>query len=194
MSTAGKRRLLPALVLLLIFFLPLLVAFLMYYGSSWRPSGHTNHGSLIEPPRPLPRASLALAEGTPAANLLIGKWSLLYIGDGACDEDCRRTLYFMRQTQLSLGNLIPRTQRVWLAPAGCCDVSADTEKNPALLMVNAQGEAGAALLAQFPTDRRDGAIFIVDPLGNLMMRYASSADPKGLRDDLKKLLDLSHIG
>jgi cytochrome oxidase Cu insertion factor (SCO1/SenC/PrrC family) len=194
MSASGKRRLLPALVLLLIFFVPLLVAFLIYYGSSWRPSGHTNHGTLIEPPKPLPRAALRLSDGSVAADRLIGKWSLLYIGDGTCDDGCRHTLYFMRQTQLSLGNLIPRTQRVWLAPMHCCDSSADTEKDPPLLAVDAQGNAAAALLTQFPTDHRDSSIFIVDPRGNLMMRYDSGADPKGLREDMKKLLDLSHIG
>ena len=41
---------------------------------------------------------------------------------------------------------------------------------------------------------RGGTIFIVDPLGNLMMRYDVRQDPKGLREDLKNLLELSHIG
>jgi cytochrome oxidase Cu insertion factor (SCO1/SenC/PrrC family) len=194
MNSPGQRRLLPALVLLLIFFLPLGFAFLVYYGSSWRPIGHTNHGTLIEPARTLQRVALPRPDGTASADLLIGKWSLLYIGDGACDEACHRALYYMHQTQLSLGNLIPRTQRVWLASDHCCDLSADTEKDPPLLSVNAHSEAGAALLAQFPAAQRESTIFIVDPRGNLMMRYDSGADPKGLREDLKKLLDLSHIG
>src|ERR1700722_1658513 len=57
MNPRRRRGLLPTL-LLLIFFLPLLVAFLIYYGSNWRPAGHTNHGELIEPARPLPRIAL----------------------------------------------------------------------------------------------------------------------------------------
>jgi cytochrome oxidase Cu insertion factor (SCO1/SenC/PrrC family) len=192
-----KRRLLPVMLLLLIFFLPLAVAFLVYYGSSWRPAGHTNHGALIEPARPLPRVALPGPEGHEgqlSADLLIGKWSLLYIGDGACDDACHRALYYMRQTQLSLGALIPRTQRVWLATGHCCDLAADTEKDPPLQVVNAQADASAALLAQFPADQRASTLFVIDPRGNLMMRYDSGADPKGLREDLKKLLDLSHIG
>ena len=40
------------------FFSPLLVAFLVYYGSNWRPLRHTNHGTLIQPPRTLPRVAL----------------------------------------------------------------------------------------------------------------------------------------
>lgn len=193
-SPPARRRLLPALVLLVIFFLPLGFAFVVYYGSSWRPAGHTNHGTLIDPPRPLQRVALPSPEGKASADLLLGKWSLLYISDGACDEACHRALYYMRQTQLSLGNLIPRTQRIWLATDHCCDPNADTEKDPPLLVRNAQGDAGAAVLAQFPDDHRASTLFIIDPRGNLMMRYDSGADPKGLREDLKKLLDLSHIG
>jgi hypothetical protein len=179
-----KRGLL--LLLLLLFFSPLLLAFLVYYGSSWRPVGRTNHGTLIEPARTLPRMA--------NADLLIGKWSLVYIGDGTCDSRCRNTLYFIRQTQLSLGNLIPRVQRVWLATDHCCDRTADTQMRPPLIAVDAQASTAAPLLAMFPDDQRATTIFIVDPRGNLMMRYDSNADPKGLREDLKKLLSLSHIG
>jgi len=91
------------LLLLLLFFSPLLVAFLVYYGSNWRPLRHTNHGTLIEPPRTLPRVALPQNDAAGNADLLIGKWSLVYIGDGTCDAGCRNTLYYMRQTQLSLG-------------------------------------------------------------------------------------------
>ena len=187
-SGRPKRGIL--LWLMLLFLSPLLISFLVYYGSRWRPMGHTNHGSLIEPARPLPRVALTSA----GPGWLTGKWSLLYIGDGGCDPQCHRTLYFMRQTQLSLGNLIPRVQRVWLASDHCCDQTADTETQPPLIAVNAHTEDAAPLLAQFPDDHRDSTIFIIDPRGNLMMRYDSGADPRGLREDLTKLLNLSHIG
>jgi cytochrome oxidase Cu insertion factor (SCO1/SenC/PrrC family) len=182
------------LILALVFFAPLLSAFLIYYGSSWRPAGRTNHGTLIYPARPLPRIALPQSDSPGNAALLVGKWSLLYIGDGTCGGSCRNTLYFMRQTQLSLGSLIPRVQRVWLATDHCCDLSADTERQPPLIAVNAQVSASGPLLASFPSDHRDSTVFIIDPRGNLMMRYDSNADPKGLREDLKKLLNLSHIG
>ena len=54
--------------------------------------------------------------------------------------------------------------------------------------------AAPADLGQFPTDAREQSLFIVDPLGNLMMRYDVRQNPKGLLQDLKKLLSLSHIG
>ncbi len=198
--SARSKRALPLLVLLL-FFAPLLLSFLIYYGSDWRPGGRTNHGTLILPPRPLSTPSLpridADASGgdaNAATDVLSGKWSLLYIGAGDCDADCRRTLYFMRQTHLGLGNLMPRVQRVLLVSGQCCDRAFLAREHPGLITLDAQGPAGTRLLAQFPADRRASTIFIVDPRANLMMRYDAGADPKGLRDDLYKLLALPHIG
>jgi cytochrome oxidase Cu insertion factor (SCO1/SenC/PrrC family) len=183
-------------LLALLFFTPLLLSFVLYYGSGWRPAGRTNHGVLIEPARTLPRVALPQleSEALAAADVLSGKWSLVYLGRGDCDTDCRDTLYYMRQTHLGLGKLMPRLQRVFLVNANCCDREYLAREQPGLITLNADGAAGAALLAQFPLGRRASTIFIVDPRGNLMMRYDAHEDPKGLRDDLKKLLDLSHIG
>ena len=182
------------ILLVLLFFLPLVFAFLVYYGSHWRPLGHTNHGTLIEPARPLPPAGFLAGQPNVTPDLFSGKWSLAYISDGRCDDDCRKTLYFIRQTQQTLGNLIPRTQRVWLTTDHCCDPSADPSTQPPLIAVDAHGDAARAWLDTFPADRRSTTIFVIDPRANLMMRYDSQADPKGLREDLKKLLGLSHIG
>jgi hypothetical protein len=201
-ATRPKRGVL--LLLLLLFFAPLLLAFVLYYGSDWRPIGRTNHGVLIEPARTLPLVALprvALApdgaaggDALAAADVLTGKWSLVYANSGDCDTDCRNTLYFMRQTHLGLANLAPRVQRVFLVTAACCDRDYLAREQPGLITLNAAGTAGAALLAQFPSERRSSSIFVVDPRGNLMLRYDAHDDPKGLRNDLKKLLALSHIG
>jgi len=198
-APAARPRRSVLLLLALVFFAPLLLAFALYYGSSWRPLGHTNHGALIEPARTLPPAALpqvALAAGDPpaAADVLTGKWSLVYLGRGDCDPECRNTLYFMRQTHLGLANLMPRVQRVFLVTAACCDRDYLAQQQPNLITLNAEVAAGAPLLAQFPPERRASTIFVVDPRGNLMMRYDAHDDPKGLRNDLKKLLALSHIG
>ena len=179
-DAARARRML--LLLALLFFGPLLLAFALYYGSGWRPAGHSNHGTLIEPPRPL------------GARQFLGKWSLVYVGPGNCDRDCRRTLYYMHQTHLGLGRLYPRVQRVFVATVPCCDRSYLAHEYPKLIILNASDGSSAALLGAFPLARRADGIFIVDPRGNLMMRYDSAAPPKGLLDDLQKLLGLSSIG
>lgn len=199
MSATPATRRTPALLLLLLFCAPLAFAFWLYYGSGWRPAGHTNHGALIDPARPLPAVALMpVGGGEPAAKALEGKWSLVVIGQGSageqgCDAGCRNALYFARQTWLSLGRELTRAQRVLLAPAGCCDAAFLAREHAGLLALAAGTPDAAPLLALFPTPTAD-TVYIVDPEGNLMMRYDVHQDPKGLREDLKKLLELSHIG
>jgi hypothetical protein len=185
-AVSARPRRGQLLLLVLLFFAPLLLAFLVYYGSGWRPAGRTNHGQLIEPPRALPV--------TGAAVMLHGKWSLLYVGDEDCRLACDNTLYFMRQTQLGLGNLIPRVQRIFLRTRDCCGPPMQQSGQPPLLLLDAAGAESAALRAALPSERDASSIFIVDPRGNLMLRYQATDDPKGLREDLKKLLALSSIG
>lgn len=178
-----------------IFLLPLLLSFWMYYGNAWRPATRTNHGELIEPVRALPGAELREANGAVApANLFSEKWALAYIGNGACDETCRHALHFMRQTRLSLNNEMTRVARVFLATGTCCDRELLEREHPGLVIIDATGPEARDLVNAFPTTDQPHSLFIVDPLGNLVMRYDTRDDPKGLLTDLKKLLKLSHIG
>jgi hypothetical protein len=187
----SRRNARPLLWLLLVFGGPLVLAFWMYYGSHWRPALRTNHGALIDPPVSLPKLPI----GTATANALEGKWSLVVVGSGpsGCDEGCRAALTYARQTWLSLGKLTPRVQRVLLAGEACCDRTYLAEQHRGLTVAQLPEPAVAAVLAALPAPLGH-SIFIVDPLGNLMMRYDVGQDPKGLREDLKNLLELSHIG
>ncbi|HVN42824.1 MAG TPA: hypothetical protein VMT50_08555 [Steroidobacteraceae bacterium] len=196
----GRRQL---LALAALFFVPLVVAFWLYYGSAhWRPRGGTNQGDLIEPARPLPEVSLLQADGRPTApGFLRGQWTLLYVGDGACEERCRKALYLMRQTRLALNKDMKRVQRVFLVSGRCCNRSFLAAEHPGLIIarLDADGDLGAKLLEAFPTyggtpPAVAGRIYVVDPLGNLMMSYSSSAPDKAVLADLRKLLRLSHIG
>jgi hypothetical protein len=207
---ARNLRTLAALAAL--FLLPLVLAFYTYYATGWRPAAHTNHGTLITPPRrlpelPLPRVSLeatvsgggasgtaSAPEPTPAPALFRRRWSLVYVGQGGCDAACRDALYVMRQTRLSLNTDMTRLERVFLVTGDCCNREFLAREHSGLVVVDASGAAGERLLQQFPRTEREHTLFIVDPLGNLMMRYDARTDPRGLRDDLKKLLRLSQIG
>ena len=201
-------------VLAALFFMPLLASAWLYYGTSWRPGGHINHGELIQPPRPLPRLELpriALAgEAAGAAGAAVGQtarelapadptlfhgsWTLVYVGDGSCDASCRGTLYVMRQTRLALGTDMERLARVFLVTGNCCAKDYLAREHAGLTVLDASGAAGARLLSQFPAGNRTDTLFVVDPLGNLMMRYDVRQDPRGLLVDLKRLLELSQIG
>ena len=187
----GRRQL---LIVAAVFLLPVLGAFALYYGQLWRPAGSSSKGELITPARPLEIAGLRHADGTPAdASVFQDKWTLLYIGDGACDADCRTALVFARQSRLALNNEMTRVQRIFLATDHCCDTAYFSAEHPGLIALDASSPEARKLLAQFPAERAQ-SLFIVDPLGNLMMRHDASQTTKGLLEDLKKLLKLSHIG
>jgi cytochrome oxidase Cu insertion factor (SCO1/SenC/PrrC family) len=199
---AARRRSQRQLLLLAgIFFAPLLVAFVLYYGfSGWRPSGSTNKGDLITPARPLELGVLLDPQDQPLdEDLLRGKWSLIYIGNGRCDARCREALTLVRQTRLALNDDASRVQRIFLATADCCNLEYLDAEHEGLLTARADEASDRKFLATFPTYgdapvESAGRIYIVDPLGNLMMSYAPDAPQKALLEDLRKLLKLSHIG
>jgi cytochrome oxidase Cu insertion factor (SCO1/SenC/PrrC family) len=189
-----RRNMRTVFALAGLFLLPLLASFWLYYGLHWRPQGMANHGTLIEPLRPLPDVTLPDAGGVARSHVFQGHWTLVYVGNGACDADCRTTLFFMRQTRLSLNNEMGRVQRVFLATADCCDRTYLAGEHPGLLVLDASPQTAQPLLALFPPDGRAQTLYVVDPLGNLMMRYDARLPPKGLLEDLKRLLQLSNIG
>jgi len=192
------RNLRTVLTLAALFVLPVAGSFWLYYGASWRPPGHVNRGELIRPARPLPDVSLPIVGSggvrTAAATVFSKRWALVYVGDGGCDRSCQYALYVMRQTWLALNTDASRVERVFLATGNCCAPSALSSAQAGLITQDASVSAGGKLLAVFPREDREEMIFLVDPLGNLMMRYDLRRDPKGLLQDLRILLPLSHIG
>jgi cytochrome oxidase Cu insertion factor (SCO1/SenC/PrrC family) len=187
-------------LLVALFFVPLAFSFIMYYGFDWRPAGSTNKGDLISPARPLQTSTLLDPQDQPIEeDIFKEKWTLVYIGEGQCDERCRDALTLMRQTRLALNDDVSRVRRVFLATAPCCDIDYLDTYHPGLITARADEVSDQALLATFPRYQdvpveRAGRIYIVDPLGNLMMSYAPDAPQKALLEDLRKLLKLSHIG
>jgi len=186
---SGRRVL---LLIAALFLLPLVGASMLYYGRLWRPAGSSSMGQLIDPARPLEVAGLRHRDGSAAGpELFSDKWSLIYIGDGACDTECRTALVFARQSRLALNNEMTRVQRIFLATDHCCDAGYFAAEQPGLIALDAS--AARKLLAQFPADRAH-SLYVVDPLGNLMMRHDAAQTTEDLLSDLKKLLKLSHIG
>ncbi len=188
---ARQRRLLIGVALM--FFAPLAVSFLLYYGHGWHPGGHVNKGELVQPAQPLPAAALPMASGGETdAQVLRHKWTMLYVQRGPCDDDCLRHLYDTRQVRTALDREMNRVQRMFIADPDCCDLQKLREIHPDLIVVRA-GPPAAALLALLPGVNSD-RVYLVDPLGNLMMFYEPDAKPKGMLEDMKRLLRLSQIG
>lgn len=179
-SVTRSRRML--LLLTALFLMPLAVAFAAYY-SGWRPAGSTNHGELLQPIRQLPALSPPLT----------GKWALAFVGDGACDTDCQTALVFARQTRLSLAADTARVNTALLATDRCCNQQYLDAAHPGIKAIDASAQR-AQLLAVLPGNDLAHSLFVIDPLGNIVLRYDVRNNPRGLLEDMKKLLKLSHIG
>jgi cytochrome oxidase Cu insertion factor (SCO1/SenC/PrrC family) len=123
---------------------------------------------------------------------LHGKWVMVHVGTAGCDAACAWQLYLMRQTRIAQGKEQSRIERLW--------VLTDRGKPDAALMRDHPGlhvwrPADPAFVAQFPAvQSRAEHIYLIDPLGNLMLRFPVRSDAKGMMKDLKLLLKASQIG
>jgi cytochrome oxidase Cu insertion factor (SCO1/SenC/PrrC family) len=206
-ATARQRGFLSsrqALVLLgLIFLAPAFVAWVMHHSNdeSWKPQGTTNLGSLIHPARPLTMPVDMVSDGMSLQDYLQGKWTLLYIDEADCDGTCRNNLYKMRQVRIAQNENMKRVQTLFLLrgdslPDELGSFLAQEHKDMAIALLSARN--AAAIAPQFRTGETPvmGAqrLYIVDPLGNLMMYYLPDADARDMLKDLQKLLKYSKIG
>ena len=161
---------------------PMIASYAAYH--FWRPAGQVNYGELLEP-RPLAAQPLVSIDGS-AFRLsdLKGEWVLLTAGPAACDDACRRKLVYMRQVRLAQGKESARIERVWLLTDSGAPEAALVAEHPGLRIVRDGKVAGGLPAPRSPSDH----VYIVDPLGNLMMRFPSDPDPQRMLKDLSRLL------
>jgi cytochrome oxidase Cu insertion factor (SCO1/SenC/PrrC family) len=195
------RGRLTLIILALLFLAPVVAAWWFYTNSDSSQIGHTtNHGTLVMPPRPLDLTqSLIATDGSPfPGEYLRGKWTLVYIGDSQCAAPCTEDLYKMRQVRLAQGENINRVQRLFLFTDGDNPLPAALDHYPKMDVAIVPRQAGDTFLSQFTVDnagpRKAERVYVVDPLGNLMMYYAPDAEPRGMLKDLQRLLKVSSIG
>jgi hypothetical protein len=193
-SNAGtkKRRLIPTLVAL-VFFGPIVVAMLIYYGGDgrWRPSGSVAHGILLSQPRMLPTGVMILNAGTTAD--FAGKWSLLYVGRGDCDDLCKEALHRTRQVRRALGKDMSRVQRLFISTSGRPNSGFLAADHPGLLVL-AEGLAARDVVLAVLGEFAEGDVFVADPVGNVVLRFPAGAPMKDMHEDLSLLLKASQIG
>jgi hypothetical protein len=184
------------LISMLIFFVTPIAVVIAMYKLDWRPQG-ASVGELVIPPRLLNmNQALLLNDGKPLpANIWKDKWSMLYVA-GDCDETCHGKLHDMRQLHVSLYKEIPRMQRVLVTTSQ--DVAAIQEAYPELLIVNQPKVEISALSAQFQINETPAMsanrIYLIDPLGNLMMSFAPTTDAALIRKDITRLMKYSWAG
>ena len=185
----GKSRL-NLVLMAAVTIAPMLAAYALFrFG---RPAAFTNYGQLL-PPAPMVDVGLRQTDGSEfRLGTLKGKWVLLMVDSGACDAYCRRKLYQMRQVRLTQGKDMERIERAWLLDD---DVRPSAELTAQFEGTRVVSASGSAMLSRLPAARslRDH-IYVVDPLGNLMMRYPREADPSEMKKDLTRLLKVSGVG
>ncbi|SEN61927.1 hypothetical protein SAMN05428959_102635 [Duganella sp. CF517] len=183
---------------------PLIASYFMYYVVKPK-GGVTNYGTLIDPRlHPIPPMASTTLDGKPATlDNYKGKWIMLKVGPSECLQQCQDQLFAMRQLRTMQGKEMERIERVWMITDG--------EPLDTVLMRVNDGtrmlRAPAAVIDKWlpldkaaPADNVADHVYLIDPLGNLMMRFpkgAVSSDTEKVRKvhkDLYKLLKASAIG
>ncbi len=190
----AKGRLMMLLVLA-ICAAPVVASYLTYYVI--RPHGRTtNYSELVQPPRPLP-AQLPLTDlqGQPRdAASLTGHWLLVVVAGGACDARCERHLWIQRQLRETLGRDSGRLAKLWLIDDAAVPraetLQAISGGVPATVL-RAPASALREWLQPAPGDTLERHMYLVDPMGNWMMRVPADPEPARLKGDVDKLLRAS---
>lgn len=173
---------------------PMLASYFTYFVI--KPGAATNYGTLLDPRQfHMPDIDAHDLQGK-SANLETykGKWLMLQVDSAACDAQCQKKQLDMRQLRTAQGKGMDRIERVWLMTD---DKVIDTRllsgiEGTRILKVDA-----ARLQTWLPVEPSSALrdhIYLIDPLGNLMMRYPKNADANKMKKDLGKLLKASAIG
>jgi hypothetical protein len=168
----------PRLKLIAVFLVcaaPIALAWLAWH-FGWGTGSPGNYGELI-PPRTL--------SGAPF-DALRGKWLLVSFDSAACDAYCEEKLYFMRQVRTAQGKDQTRLQRVWM-------LTDAASPRPELVAAIEGTLISRARPEGFPGNPPDH-IYVVDPLGNLMLRFPRNPDPSKMLKDVQRLMKYSQVG
>ena len=187
-----RRQRLKLLAVLAVCAAPVIASYVTYYVI--KPDGRTNYGELVEPQRPAAGLSVTRPDGTAAGmEAFRGKWVLLTAAPGACDAACAHRLYVMRQVRLTTGKERERIERVLLLTDQASPAATVLAEHEGLHVLRTDP---AALQRALPESQTLAApsVYVIDPLGNLMMRFPADADPSRMKKDIAKLLRASRVG
>lgn len=193
--TAGgpKRGRLKLLAVLLVCAAPVIASYFTYYVI--RPDGRVNYADLIEPQVALGDLRARRLDGEPVqVSQLRGKWVMVMSGPSTCDAACVERLYHIRQVRLTTGRERDRVERLWLLTDAGSPDSALLAQHEGLVVWRFEGGAPDPRLTASAGHKPEDHVYIIDPLGNLMMRFPAQADPSKMKKDLNKLLRASRIG
>lgn len=190
------------LLLVAIFAAPFALSwYLVNFTEVGRNNVSASHGQLLAPPRPLPEAPLYDMAGRQEAGVLRSRWSLLYLIAGSCARPCVDALDRLRQLRLALGRHSHRVQRVLVVygpfPPDLPATVSDNYPGQLIMVGSAVDGAGPGYsfrLFEGDTPLSAGRVYLVDPMGNLMLAWHAGTDAAGIIADLRRLLRYSGAG
>jgi hypothetical protein len=182
------------LALMLVCAAPVIASYFMYYVV--RPEGRKNYGELIQPARALPAVKAQWLDGTAVPlPALQGQWLLVSVGSGACDEACQKRIYWTRQLREVMGRDKDRIERVWLVMDGAAvEAKLVPQVHAPLNDAQAMRVDAATLLSWLPAapgKKIEEHLYVVDPYGNLMLRWPVDIDGAKAKRDIHNLLRAS---
>ena len=181
------------LLVLLVCAAPVLASYYTYF--IVRPVGGTAYSTLIQPAVPAPEVQALTVDGRPQPlRSLAGQWLLVVVSGGGCDPACEKRLFLQRQLREMTGRDADRVDKLWLliddapiAPA----LQQAMLGSPAMNILRLPRTAVSAWLQPAPGQALEDHLYIVDPLGDWMMRAPANADPSKLKRDVERLLRAS---
>lgn len=198
-----RKNALILIILLIMFISPILIARYYFAHNEKLRQKTANHGQLIQPVIPLTSLPLkTLTQQKFDAQQLLNKWVLLYINPHSCAEECRQTLYSMRQIRTALGKNMDAVARILLTlenqhqPNDLSKILATDY--PGTLHLQMRQIDLQKFVTRVPAQQlatlKQGYIYLVDPLGNIMMAYSVTQNPQDIYKDLERLLKVANIG
>jgi cytochrome oxidase Cu insertion factor (SCO1/SenC/PrrC family) len=195
-SPVKKKSMWQLWLLIAIFALPPVAAYVVYF-AGWMPDMTTNKGVLIQPVEPFPELSLQTLEGGELDRTVLDRqWVMLTFTDAACDEPCQTRVHDLRQIWKALAEGRKHVERMLVVGRQQEDDFADFLKDyEGMHVAVASGESYSKLLMSLSKsgEAEPGAVFLVDPMGNLMMRYLPQQPAKDILADMDHLLSVSQF-
>ena len=197
--TQNKKNKLFIVLIIVVFCSPIIFSWLALKTDIVSIRGTSNKGELITPPRPIQDIALIEPLNDQRQDSMHGKWSMVYVAR-RCDQVCMDNVYRMRQLHIAMDKHSLRVQKVLLlteqTPQSMIDqlTSFAGQQFMDLSNVNVDELINTFRFSEGEDPFNQHRLYIVDPMGNLMMRYQPDVNPRDIMKDLKKLLKFSRIG
>ena len=194
--TTQSRKRWMLIALMALFLSPVVAAWL------WKPDAFRNRGDLIDPPRPLTNVQMIAPDGSSVdLNTFFGRWTYFFFVDADCNDSCKQLSDAIERVRLSQGKNNKRIRLivVTLNPDSLPSLSEIRVAMPQTVVLALELSKRERFLSQFISQtgaltQQPSKIFLVDPLGNLMMSYPVQSEATDLRKDISRLLRASRIG